>query len=91
MSLILADNEPRSIAEIEDYGIRIRAVKKGPGSVEYGEEWLDDLKQLLLIQTDVLTLPESLKILIIRLTQTGILVRVWRIKITIRLTWRGTP
>lgn len=37
--------EPKSNAELRDeLGIpRIYAVKKGPDSVEYGEEWLDDL------------------------------------------------
>ena len=41
-----ADNaEPKSIAELKnDLGItKIYGVKKGPDSVEYGEEWLDDL------------------------------------------------
>lgn len=43
---IAADSaEPKSIAELRDeLGIpRIYGVKKGPDSVEYGEEWLDDL------------------------------------------------
>lgn len=43
---IFADSaEPKSIAELKnDLGIKkIRGVKKGPDSVEYGEEWLDDL------------------------------------------------
>lgn len=37
--------EPKSIAELRDeHGItRIEGVKKGPDSVEYGEQWLDDL------------------------------------------------
>lgn len=37
--------EPKSNAELRDeLGVpRIYAVKKGPDSVEYGEEWLDDL------------------------------------------------
>lgn len=47
-TLILADNEPRSIAEMRDYGLRMRAVKKGPGSVEYGEEWLNDLEAIVI-------------------------------------------
>lgn len=44
--VILADSaEPKSIAELRDeFGIpRIRGVKKGPDSVEFGERWLDDL------------------------------------------------
>ncbi|MER1958811.1 MAG: PBSX family phage terminase large subunit [Solibacillus sp.] len=43
---IAADSaEPKSIAELrDDFGIpRIYGVKKGPDSVEFGEEWLDDL------------------------------------------------
>lgn len=37
--------EPKSIDELKlEHGIRrIRGAKKGPDSVEYGEEWLDDL------------------------------------------------
>jgi phage terminase large subunit len=44
--VIFADSaEPKSIAELrEEYHVkRIEGVKKGPDSVEYGEEWLDDL------------------------------------------------
>lgn len=43
---IFADSaEPKSIAELrEEFDIpRIRGVKKGPDSVEFGERWLDDL------------------------------------------------
>ena len=43
---IFADSaEPKSIAELRsEHGIkRIVGVKKGPDSVEYGEQWLDDL------------------------------------------------
>ncbi|MBG9366544.1 PBSX family phage terminase large subunit [Streptococcus sp. NLN64] len=43
---IFADSaEPKSIAELrEEFNIpRIRGVKKGPDSVEFGERWLDDL------------------------------------------------
>lgn len=44
--LIYADSaEPKSIAELKlEHGIsKIKGVKKGPDSVEYGERWLDDL------------------------------------------------
>ena len=44
--VIFADSaEPKSIAELKnDFGIsKIRGVKKGPDSVEFGERWLDDL------------------------------------------------
>ncbi|PZX07912.1 PBSX family phage terminase large subunit [Psychrobacillus insolitus] len=43
---IAADSaEPKSIAELKnEHGIkRMYGVKKGPDSVEYGEQWLDDL------------------------------------------------
>lgn len=43
---ILADSaEPKSIAELKtEHNIpHIKGVKKGPDSVEYGEQWLDDL------------------------------------------------
>ena len=43
---IKADSaEPKSIAELaNEHDIRnIKGVKKGPDSVEYGEQWLDDL------------------------------------------------
>ncbi len=37
--------EPKSNAElVNEHGMKgIKGVKKGPGSVEYGEQWLDDL------------------------------------------------
>jgi len=48
-TLIIADSaEPKSIDELKQYGIRIRGAKKGPGSVEYGEKWLDDLEQIVI-------------------------------------------
>ncbi len=40
--------EPKSIAEQRDYGLKIQAAKKGPDSVEYGEEWLDDLDAIVI-------------------------------------------
>jgi phage terminase large subunit len=45
----IADSaEPKSIAEMKTYGIRIKGAKKGPGSVEYGEKWLDDLEEIII-------------------------------------------
>lgn len=46
----IADSaEPKSIDELRiDYGIRIKGAKKGPGSVEYGEKWLDDLEEIVI-------------------------------------------
>lgn len=48
---ITADSaEPKSIAEMKsEHGIvRIKGAKKGPGSVEYGEKWLDDLDEIII-------------------------------------------
>lgn len=46
---IIADSaEPKSIAEMKTYGIKIKGAKKGPGSVEYGEKWLDDLEEIII-------------------------------------------
>jgi phage terminase large subunit len=45
----IADSaEPKSIAEMKSYGIRIKGAKKGPGSIEYGEKWLDDLEEIVI-------------------------------------------
>lgn len=46
---IYADSaEPKSIAELrQEHGMaRVIGVKKGPDSVEYGEQWLDDLEAI---------------------------------------------
>lgn len=40
--------EPKSIDEMKTHGVRIRGAKKGPGSVEYGEKWLDDLEEIVI-------------------------------------------
>ncbi|MEJ8548174.1 PBSX family phage terminase large subunit [Brevibacillus borstelensis] len=40
--------EPKSIDEMKEYGIRIKGAKKGPDSVQYGEEWLDDLEEIVI-------------------------------------------
>jgi len=45
----IADSaEPKSIAEMKTYGVKCRGAKKGPGSVEYGEKWLDDLDEIII-------------------------------------------
>ncbi|TQK41955.1 PBSX family phage terminase large subunit [Brevibacillus sp. AG162] len=47
--LTIADSaEPKSIAEMKEHGLRIKGAKKGPGSVEYGEKWLDDLEEIVI-------------------------------------------
>ena len=46
---VIADSEePKSIAEMKDYGLKIKGAKKGPGSVEYGEKWLEDLTEIII-------------------------------------------
>lgn len=40
--------EPKSVDEIKSYGIKSIGAKKGPGSVEYGEKWLDDLDAIVI-------------------------------------------
>ena len=46
---IIADSaEPKSIADVGSYGISIRGAKKGPGSVESGEKWLDELVEIVI-------------------------------------------
>lgn len=47
--MIIADSEePKSIDEMRQYGIRIKGARKGAGSVEYGEKWLDDLEEIVI-------------------------------------------
>lgn len=46
---ITADSaEPKSIAELKSYGLRVIGARKGEGSVEYGEQWLDDLAEIVI-------------------------------------------
>ena len=47
--LIICDSaEPKSIAELNSYGIRVAGAKKGPDSVEYGIKWLQDLEEIII-------------------------------------------
>jgi phage terminase large subunit len=47
--MTIADSaEPKSVDEMKGYGIRIKGARKGPGSVEYGEKWLDDLEEIVI-------------------------------------------
>ncbi len=48
--LKIADSaEPKSINELRDYGIsNLWAARKGPGSVEHGEKWLNDLEEIII-------------------------------------------
>lgn len=46
---IICDSaEPKSIAEMKSYGLRVKGANKRPGSVEYGEKWLDDLEAIVI-------------------------------------------
>ncbi|GAC43332.1 PBSX family phage terminase large subunit [Paenibacillus popilliae] len=40
--------EPKSIAEIKSYGVRIKGAKKGPDSVDYGIKFLQDLEEIII-------------------------------------------
>ncbi|CAM4358838.1 PBSX family phage terminase large subunit [Bacillus manliponensis] len=48
--MIIADSsEPKSIDDMKEHGInRIKGAEKGPGSVEFGEKWLDDLIEIVI-------------------------------------------
>ncbi|QCX32465.1 PBSX family phage terminase large subunit [Caloramator sp. E03] len=46
---ITADSaEPKSIAELKEYGLRVKPAKKGPDSVEYGIKFLQDLEEIII-------------------------------------------
>ena len=40
--------EPKSIAEVQAYGLRVKGARKGPDSVEYGIKWLQDLEAIII-------------------------------------------
>ncbi|MGI5912979.1 MAG: terminase large subunit, partial [Syntrophomonadaceae bacterium] len=45
----IADSaEPKSIAELKSFGMKIKGAKKGPGSVEFGIKFLQDLEQIII-------------------------------------------
>ena len=45
---IAGHDEPKSVAEMKSYGIKCKSAKAGPGSVEFGEKWLDDLEEIVI-------------------------------------------
>ena len=47
--ITVADSaEPKSIDELRSYGLRVTGAKKGPGSVEFGIKWLQDLEAIII-------------------------------------------
>ena len=45
----IADSaEPKSIAELRSWGMKIKGAKKGPGSVEFGIKFLQGLEQIII-------------------------------------------
>ena len=47
--IVVCDSaEPKSIAEMNSYGLRVIGAKKGPDSVEYGIKWLQDLEEIII-------------------------------------------
>jgi phage terminase large subunit len=45
----IADSaEPKSIDELRSFGMTIKGAKKGPGSVEFGIKWLQELEQVII-------------------------------------------
>lgn len=43
--------EPRSNDELRDRGLRIHKAKKGPGSIEHGISWLQNLEEIIIDMT----------------------------------------
>ena len=57
--IIICDSaEPKSIAEMSSYGLRVIGAKKGPDSVEYGIKWLQDLEEIII---DPIRCPKTAK------------------------------
>jgi phage terminase large subunit len=48
--ITIADSaEPKSVDEVKnDHGVKAKGAKKGPGSIEHGEKWLDDLDEIVI-------------------------------------------
>lgn len=47
-AVICDSAEPKSIAELRGYGLRVRGAKKGPDSVEYGVKFLQSLEEIII-------------------------------------------
>jgi PBSX family phage terminase large subunit len=50
-TIIAESAEPRSNDELRDRGLRIRTAIKGPGSVEHGITWLQNLEEIVIDST----------------------------------------
>lgn len=49
---IKADSaEPKSISELNQYGLRVSGTRKGPDSIEYGIKFLQDLEEIVIDDT----------------------------------------
>ncbi len=57
-AVICDSAEPKSIAEMRDYGVAAVGAKKGPDSVYYGIKWLQDLEEIII---DPKRCPETAK------------------------------
>jgi len=48
-AVTVADSaEPKSVDELKSFGMRVRGARKGPGSVEFGIKFLQDLEQIVI-------------------------------------------
>lgn len=46
--LVIGDSEdPRTINEFNELGLRVIGAKKGPGSIDHGIKWLQDLEEII--------------------------------------------
>jgi PBSX family phage terminase large subunit len=55
--MVLGDSaEPKSLHELRQYGLKVRGVKKGPDSVEYGIKFLQSLEAIII---DDIRCPET--------------------------------
>lgn len=57
-AVICDSAEPKSIAEMREYGVAAVGAKKGPDSVYYGIKWLQDLEEIII---DPKRCPETAK------------------------------
>lgn len=47
--IIRADSaEPKSIDDLNEHGLKVLGAKKGPGSIEFGIKWLQDLEEIII-------------------------------------------